>query len=95
MDQADQYSQSEQRMSRRKFLGVTAGATAALSFGTFIRSGLGAAKVNVLTWSNTLRAMDDVLREQAKEYTKEKEAAAIKSDLKKRMEGPTTETISV
>jgi multiple sugar transport system substrate-binding protein len=51
---------------------VTAGATAALSFGTFIRSGLGAAKVNVLTWSNTLPAMDDVLREQAKLYTKEK-----------------------
>ncbi len=59
-------------ISRRKFLGVTAGATAALSFGTFIRSGLGAAKVNVLTWSNTLGAMDDVLREQAKEYTKAK-----------------------
>jgi hypothetical protein len=33
-----------QAMSRRKFLGVTAGATAALSFGTFIRSGLGAAR---------------------------------------------------
>ena len=59
-------------ISRRKFLGVTAGATAALSFGTFIRSGLGAAKINVLTWSNTLGAMDDVLREQAKEYTKAK-----------------------
>jgi len=59
-------------ISRRKFLGVTAGATAALSFGTFIRSGLGAAKVNILTWSNTLRAMDDVLREQAREYTKAK-----------------------
>jgi len=59
-------------VSRRAFLGVTASATAALSFGTFIRSGLGAAKVNVLTWSNTLPAMDDVLREQAKQYTKEK-----------------------
>jgi multiple sugar transport system substrate-binding protein len=59
-------------MSRRRFLGVTAGATAALSFGTFIRSGLGAAKVHVLTWSNTLNAMDDTLREQAKQYTKEK-----------------------
>ncbi len=59
-------------ISRRAFLGVTAGATAALSFGTFIRSGLGAAKVNVLTWSNTLNAMDDTLREQAKQYTKEK-----------------------
>ena len=61
-----------QTLSRRTFLGVTAGATAALSFGTFIRSGLGAAKVNVLTWSNTLNAMDDVLREQAQQYTKEK-----------------------
>lgn len=61
-----------QAMSRRKFLGVTAGATAALSFGTFIRSGLGAAKINVLTWSNTLNAMDDTLREQAKQYSKEK-----------------------
>ncbi len=59
-------------MSRRRFLGVTAGATAALSFGTFIRSGLGAAKVHVLTWSNTLNAMDDTLREQARQYTKEK-----------------------
>jgi multiple sugar transport system substrate-binding protein len=59
-------------MSRRRFLGVTAGATATLSLGTFIRSGLGATKVNVLTWSNTLSAMDDVLREQAKQYTKEK-----------------------
>jgi multiple sugar transport system substrate-binding protein len=59
-------------MSRRRFIGVTAGATAALSFGTFIRSGLGAAKVHVLTWSNTLNAMDDTLREQAKQYTKEK-----------------------
>ncbi|MBI4573329.1 MAG: carbohydrate ABC transporter substrate-binding protein, partial [candidate division NC10 bacterium] len=61
-----------QGIGRRKFLGVTAGATAALSLGTFIRSGLGAAKVNILTWSNTLNAMDDVLREQAKQYTKEK-----------------------
>ncbi|HTU01762.1 MAG TPA: extracellular solute-binding protein [Candidatus Sulfotelmatobacter sp.] len=59
-------------LSRRRFLGVTAGATAALSFGTFIRSGLGATRLNVLTWSNTLNAMDDTLREQAKQYTKEK-----------------------
>jgi multiple sugar transport system substrate-binding protein len=59
-------------MSRRKFLGVTAGATAALSFGTFIRSGLGAARINVLTWSNTLNAMDDTLRAQAKQYNQEK-----------------------
>jgi len=65
-------SDTGRAMSRRKFLGVTAGATAALSFGTFIRSGLGAAKINVLTWSNTLNAMDDVLREQAKQYGKEK-----------------------
>jgi len=63
---------AQRRISRRKFLGVTAGATAALSFGTFIRSGLGAARINVLTWSNTLSAMDDVLREQAKQYAKEK-----------------------
>ncbi|HSB80210.1 MAG TPA: extracellular solute-binding protein, partial [Candidatus Methylomirabilis sp.] len=62
----------DRAISRRRFLGVTAGATAALSFGTFIRSGLGAAKINVLTWSNTLNAMDDTLREQAKQYTKEK-----------------------
>ena len=60
------------RISRRKFIGMVAGTTAAMSFGTFLRSGLGAAKVNVLTWSNTLNAMDDVLREQAKEYTKAK-----------------------
>jgi multiple sugar transport system substrate-binding protein len=59
-------------ISRRRFLGVTAGTTAALSLGTFIRSGLGAAKVNVLTWSNTLPAMDDVLRAQARQYTKDK-----------------------
>jgi multiple sugar transport system substrate-binding protein len=59
-------------ISRRRFIGVTAGTTAALSFGTFIRSGLGAARINVLTWSNTLNAMDDTLREQAKQYTKEK-----------------------
>ncbi len=59
-------------ISRRMFLGATAGATAALSFGTFIRSGLGAGKLNILTWSNTLNAMDDTLREQAKQYTKEK-----------------------
>ena len=62
----------ERAISRRKFIGVTAGATAVLSFGTFIRSGLGAARINVLTWSNTLNAMDDTLREQAKQYTKEK-----------------------
>lgn len=30
-----------------------------------------------------------------KEYTKEKEATVIKADLKKRLEGPGTETISV
>jgi len=60
------------RISRRKFIGMVAGTTAAMSFGTFLRSGLGAARVNVLTWSNTLNAMDDVLREQAKEYTKAK-----------------------
>ena len=65
-------SRGGRAISRRKFLGVTAGATAALSFGTFIRSGLGAAKLNILTWSNTLNAMDDTLREQAKQYTKEK-----------------------
>jgi len=59
-------------MTRRRFIGMTAGATAALSLGTFIRSGRGAARVNVLTWSNTLPAMDDVLREQAKQYTREK-----------------------
>jgi multiple sugar transport system substrate-binding protein len=59
-------------ISRRTFVGLTAGTTAALSFGTFIRSGLGAAKVNILTWSNTLNAMDDTLREQAKQYTQEK-----------------------
>ncbi len=64
---------SKQRgISRRKFLGVTAGATAALSFGTYIRSGLGAPRLSVLSWANTLHAMDDVLREQAKEYTKTK-----------------------
>ena len=62
----------ERTISRRRFIGVTAGATAALSFGTFIRSGLGAARINVLTWSNTLNAMDDTLREQAKQYSKEK-----------------------
>ena len=62
----------ERAISRRRFIGVTAGATAALSFGTFIRSGLGAARINVLTWSNTLNAMDDTLREQAKQYSKEK-----------------------
>lgn len=59
-------------ISRRKFLGVTAGATASLSFGMFLRSGLGAAKISLLTWPNTLSAMDDVLREQAKLYTKDK-----------------------
>ncbi len=30
-----------------------------------------------------------------KEYTKEKEAAVIKADLKKRLEGPSAETITV
>lgn len=65
-------SQLGRPMSRRKFLATTAGAATALSLGTFIRSGLGATKVNVLTWSNTLKAMDDVLREQAKKYSKEK-----------------------
>jgi multiple sugar transport system substrate-binding protein len=59
-------------ISRRKFLGMAAGATAALSFGTYIRSGLGAPRLSVLSWANTLHAMDDVLREQAKEYTKTK-----------------------
>jgi len=59
-------------MSRRKFLATTAGAATALSFGTFLRSGLGATQVKVLTWSNTLNAMDDVLREQAEKYSKEK-----------------------
>jgi len=59
-------------ISRRKFIGMAAGATAALSFGTFLRSGLGAARVSLLTWPNTLSAMDDVLKEQAKEYTKAK-----------------------
>ena len=59
-------------ISRQKFISMTANATAALSFGTFIRSGLGAAKVNVLIWSNTVNPMDDVLREQSKEYTKAK-----------------------
>jgi multiple sugar transport system substrate-binding protein len=63
---------SGRRISRRRFLGVTAGTTAVLSLGTFVRSGLGAAKVNVLTWSNTLSAMDDVLREQARQYSKER-----------------------
>ena len=62
----------EKGISRRKFLGVAAGATAALSFGTYIRSGLGAPRISMLTWANTLSAMDDVLREQAKEYTKAK-----------------------
>ncbi|MBW2059914.1 MAG: extracellular solute-binding protein, partial [Deltaproteobacteria bacterium] len=57
-------------ISRRRFLGAAAGATAALSMGTFLRSGLGATRVNILTWSNTLKAMDDVLREQARAYTK-------------------------
>jgi ABC-type glycerol-3-phosphate transport system substrate-binding protein len=59
-------------MSRRTFLGVAAGATAALSFWTYIRSGLDAPRISVLTWTNTLHAMDDVLREQAKEYAKAK-----------------------
>ena len=64
------YPKTGRAISRRKFLAMTAGATAALSFGTFLRSGLGATKVNLLTWPNTLNAMDDVLRDQAKEYTK-------------------------
>jgi len=51
---------------------MAAGATAALSFGTFIRSGLGAADLKILSWSNTLKAMDDLLRELGKEYTKAK-----------------------
>ena len=59
-------------ISRRRFIGVSAGATVALSCGTFLRSARGAAKLSVLTWSNTLSAMDDVLREQAKQYSKEK-----------------------
>ena len=59
-------------MSRRKFLATTAGAATALSLGTFLRSGLGATQINILTWSNTLNAMDDVLREQAEKYSKEK-----------------------
>ena len=64
---------SERRaISRRRFLGVTAGTTAALSFGTFLRSGRSATKLTMLTWSNTLSVMDDVLRDQAKQYTKEK-----------------------
>lgn len=59
-------------ISRRKFVAMTAGATAALSFGTFLRSGLGAANLNILSWSNTLKAMDDYLRELGKQYTKKK-----------------------
>jgi len=66
------HQRTDRAISRRKFLGVTAGATAALSFGTFIRSGQGAASLRILTWSNTLNAMDDTLREQAKQYTREK-----------------------
>lgn len=72
MEKKKKNKSSDRGMSRRKFLGVTAGATAALSFGTFIRSGLGAPRISMLTWANTLSAMDDVLREQAKEYTKTK-----------------------
>ncbi len=60
----------EEKISRRKFLALTAGTTAALSFGTFLRSGLGAANLRILTWSNTLKAMDDLLRELGKEYSK-------------------------
>lgn len=60
----------EEGLSRRKFLALTAGTTAALSFGTFLRSGLGATKISLLTWPNTLSAMDDVLREQARQYSK-------------------------
>lgn len=59
-------------ISRREFLAVTAGTTTALSFGTFLRSGLGATKISLLTWPNTLSAMDDVLREQARQYSKMK-----------------------
>lgn len=59
-------------ISRRRFLEVTAGTTAALSFGTFIRSGLGAGKLEILMHSNTLNVMDDVLRDHAKRYTREK-----------------------
>ena len=66
------YPKAGRTISRRKFLAMTASATAALSFGTFLRSGLGAPNLKVLTWSNTLNAMDDVLRDQAKEYTKVK-----------------------
>lgn len=62
----------EKGITRRKFIWMTTGATAALSFGTFLRSGLGATKVSLLTWPNTLSAMDDILREQAQEYTKAK-----------------------
>jgi len=59
-------------ISRRKFFIATAGAATTLSLVTFLRSGLGATRVNILTWSNTLKAMDDVLRDQAQRYTKEK-----------------------
>ena len=59
-------------MSRRKFLAASAGAATALSFGTFLRSGIGATQVKILTWSNTLKAMDDVLRDQAEKYSKQK-----------------------
>jgi len=66
------YPHEGRGISRRKFIAMTAGATAALSFGTFLRSGLGAANLKMLSWSNTLKAMDDLLRELGKEYTKAK-----------------------
>jgi len=66
------YPQKGRAISRRKFIAMTAGATAALSFGTFLRSGLGAANLRILSWTNTLNAMDDVLRELGKEYGKAK-----------------------
>jgi len=59
-------------ISRRKFIAMTAGATAALSLGTFIRSGLGATNLRILSWSNTLKAMDDYLRELGEQYAKKK-----------------------
>jgi multiple sugar transport system substrate-binding protein len=70
--QKEKKRRKHEGISRRKFIGMAAGATAALSFGTYIRSGLGAPRLSVLSWANTLHAMDDVLREQAKEYTKTK-----------------------
>ena len=66
--QASVGSRNACTISRRKFLGATVGTTAALSLGTFIRSGQAATQLRALTWSNTLSAMDDVIREQAREY---------------------------